>query len=282
MLRIAVPSKGTLCAPALDLLRSAGFAQRAHERALVCRDEQNDVEFVYLRPRDIPQYVAHGAIEMGITGLDHVLDREDEDPSLEIALHLGFGHSTLRFASTPGAFLDVGSLGGARIATAFPRLLRRYLDGEGVPATIFRVDGAVENSVRLGVADAIADVVASGATLAAAGLEPFGDIVASSQAVLVCSDLDQLASHMVVRRLRGVLLAREHVIVDYDVEDEKLDSTLAVASGYQAPTISPLSTPGSRAVRVLVEREKMDHTIDELCAAGARGVLVTRIETCRL
>jgi ATP phosphoribosyltransferase len=240
------------------------------------------VEFVYLRPGDIPQYVAHGAIQLGITGLDHVLDREDGDPTPKIALHLGFGRSTLRFASSPGAFDDVSSLRGARIATAFPRLLRRYLGGQGVSATIFHVDGAVENAVRLGVADAIADVVATGATLATAGLEPFGDIVATSQAVLIASDADGPAARMVMRRLRGVLLARDHVIVDYDVEDDDLHSTLAVASGYQAPTISPLSTAGWCAVRVLVEREKVDQTIDELCSAGGRGVLVTRIETCRL
>jgi ATP phosphoribosyltransferase len=280
VLRVAVPNKGSLAEPAAQMLREAGYRQRVDHRELVLSDPDNRTEFFFLRPRDIATYVGEGQLDVGITGRD--LLRDSGAPAQEI-LTLGFGASTFRFAARPGTAAGVDELAGLRVATAYPGLVAAHLTGLGVAATVVRLDGAVESAVRLGVADAIADVVSTGLTLRQAGLEPFGEPILFSEAVLVQGQHgDPLLVDQLVRRLNGVIVARGYVIFDYDVSTDLVDRACGVTPGIESPTISPLQHHGWVAVRALVPRVDTNRVMDELYDLGARGILVTDIHACRL
>jgi ATP phosphoribosyltransferase len=281
MLRIAVPNKGSLSDPASQMLTEAGYRQRSDHRELVLLDAENDTEFFFLRPRDIAIYVGSGRLDLGITGEDLLLDSAAPAESI---LALGFAGSTFRFAGRPGVATGVADLDGKRIATAYPGVVSAYLDGHGVRADVIRLDGAVETAVRLDVADVIADVVSTGTTLRNAGLEVFGEPLLSSQAVLVRQRgapadprVEQLA-----RRLQGVIIARQYVLMDYDIPDELVEKAVAITPGFESPTVSPLHHKGWSAVRSMVERKRTNQVMDELWTLGARGILVTDIHACRL
>ncbi|MGH8963169.1 MAG: ATP phosphoribosyltransferase [Jatrophihabitantaceae bacterium] len=281
MLRIAVPNKGSLSEPASQMLIEAGYRQRSDHRELVLLDTDNDTEFFFLRPRDIALYVGSGRLDVGITGEDLLLD---SGAQAETILPLGFAGSTLRFAARPGTATSVHDLAGKRIATAYPGVLESYLAERGLSADVIRLDGAVETAVRLDVADAIADVVSTGTTLRNAGLETFGDPLLTSQAVLVrrsgsdsAPKVDQL-----VRRLQGVIIARQYVLMDYDIPDELVEKAAAITPGIESPTVSPLHERGWSAVRSMVERKQTNRVMDELWDIGARAIFVTDIHACRL
>ncbi|MEJ5915714.1 ATP phosphoribosyltransferase [Pseudokineococcus sp. 1T1Z-3] len=282
MLRIAVPNKGALSEPATTLLREAGYAERRTGRELVVRDTANDVELYFLRPRDIALYVGAGTLDAGLTGRDLLLD---SGADAEEVLELGFASSTFRFAAPSGqAPADLAGLAGRRVATSYDGLVGAYLAGRGVDAPVVRLDGAVEISVALGVADVIADVVETGSTLRAAGLEVFGEPILQSQAVLVRrrgvdppAGLDTL-----VRRVEGVLVAREYVMVDYDVHVDRLDAASALTPGLESPTVSPLRDASYVAVRSMVRRTEVNAVMDGLYDVGARAILVTTIHACRI
>jgi ATP phosphoribosyltransferase len=284
MLRIAVPNKGMMSVPAAQMLREAGYRQRPDDRDLVCRDDANDVEFFYLRPRDIATYVGSGDLDLGITGRDLLVDSHSK---AEEILDLDFAGSTFHFAARPGT-LDGATprdLAGRRIATAYPGVVERYLAAAGVSAEVIPLDGAVENAVRLGVADVIADVVSTGATLRQAGLEKVGDPLLRSSAVLVRrAGVETLPSGFtqLLRRLQGVLVARRYVMLAYDVPTDQLDAAVALTPGIESPTISPLRREGWVAVEAMVLRAEMHRIMDELYDAGARAILVTDIHACRL
>ena len=277
MLRIALPNKGTLARPATEMLLEAGYRQRTDERDLTCLDGANDVEFFYLRPRDIATYVGSGDLDLGVTGQDLLLD--SASPVSEL-LTLGFGQATFRFAAPDAG----GGLDGKRIATAYPQLVERYLDKHHIAAEVVRLDGAVENAVRLGVADVIADVVATGATLRQAGLTPIGEPILESEAVLVGRVEAGLSTqaNQLVRRLQGVLVARRYVMLVYDVRADQLDQASALTPGIEGPTISPLHREGWVAVQAMVPRADVHKIMDELYDIGARAILVTDIHACRL
>ena len=284
MLRIAVPNKGTLADPAARMLIEAGYRQRSDHRELVLADPANDVEFFFLRPRDIALYVGAGRLDLGITGTDLMLD---SGASAETVLELGFGGSTFRFArsaSAPDAPKEVEDLGGRRIASAYPGLVRTYLTARGIEAEVIRLDGAVETAVALGVADVIADVVETGTTLRHAGLEVFGDALLHSEAVLIRprDAAPDPAIDQLVRRLQGVIIARQYVLVDYDVRDELVEAAVGITPGVESPTVSPLHTPGWSAVRAMVPADQTNLIMDQLWDLGARGILVTSIHACRL
>jgi ATP phosphoribosyltransferase len=281
MLRIAVPNKGTLSAPAAQMLREAGYRQRTDPKDLICRDEPNDVEFFYLRPRDIATYVGSGDLDLGITGRDLLVDA---DSPAEEVLDLSFGGATFHFAAPPESVASVEQMAGRRIATAYPGVVQRYLGERGLKADVIRLDGAVENAVRLGVADLIADVVETGATLRQAGLTVVGEPILRSSAVLVRrlgaptgGQADQL-----VRRLQGVLVARRYVMLAYDVQADLLDQASALTPGIESPTVSPLHRQGWVAVQAMVLRGDVHRIMDELYDVGARAILVTDIHACRL
>ncbi|MCL1800688.1 MAG: ATP phosphoribosyltransferase [Promicromonosporaceae bacterium] len=281
MLRIAVPNKGSLADSAAQMLSEAGYRGRRDHRELVLRDPENNVELFYLRPRDVATYVGAGTIDVGITGRDLLADSKSD--AIE-HLPLGFAKSTFHFAAPEGRMEELSDLGGKRIATSYPRLVRRYLKGVGVePAEIVRLDGAVESSVELGVADAIADVVETGSTLRAAGLEVFGPPLLQSEAVLVRSPKADPANGIstLTRRLVGIITGRDWVLLDYVVPDESLAATVALAPGLESPTVSPLIEGGWSAVRVMVRRANLNATLDKLHDAGARALVVSSVVAAR-
>ncbi len=280
MLRIAVPNKGSLADTAADMLAEAGYTGRRDPKDLHVIDPQNDVEFFYLRPKDIATYVGSGALDVGITGRDLLLDARM--PGAREVEALGFGGSTFRFAGPPGRFDSVKDLEGMRVATAYPGLVDGFLDEHGVAVDLVPLDGAVESAVRLGVADAVADVVSTGTTLRQAGLEIFGPIILESEAVLIAGPDEKEGTETLLRRLRGVMVARRFVLVDYDLPTALLDKAAAVAPGIESPTISPLRDPEWVAVRVMVARHGVNRVMDELYAIGARAILVTAIHAARL
>ena len=281
MLRIAVPNKGSLSEPAVQMLREAGYHQRTDARELVLLDTENDAEFFYLRPRDIAIYVGSGRLDVGITGEDLLLD---SSAPAEAILPLGFAASTFRFAALPGTASSVRDLADKRIATAYPGVVESYLRSQGISAEVVRLDGAVETAVRLDVADAIADVVSTGTTLRNAGLTIFGDPLLTSEAVLVRRRGEDGNGRVgqLVRRLQGVIIARQYVLMDYDIPDELIDRAVAITPGIESPTVSPLHNKGWSAVRSMVERKRTNMVMDELWELGARGILVTDIHACRL
>jgi len=278
MLRVAVPNKGSLADVASQMLQEAGYSGRRDPKQLVHLDAKNEVEFFYLRPRDIATYVGSGALDVGITGRDLLLDSQAD--AVEIA-SLNFGDSTFRFAG-PGQFKQLADLAGVRVATSYPTLVDTFLRGHNVEATIVKLDGAVESAVRLGVADAVADVVSTGATLRSAGLEIFGPVILESTAVLI-SRADRVEmSQTLLRRLEGTLVAREYVLVDYDLPVDKIDQATQIAPGIESPTISQTRESAWVAVRVLVRREEANDIMDALYELGARAILVSAIHAARL
>jgi ATP phosphoribosyltransferase len=281
MLRIAVPNKGSLAEPASQMLTEAGYRQRHDSRELVLIDADNETEFFFLRPRDIAIYVGSGQLDVGITGEDLLLD---SGAKAEPIMQLGFAGSTFRFAAMPGAASSVADLAGKRVATAYAGVVRSYLAGAGVDAEVISLDGAVETSVRLGVADAIADVVSTGTTLRNAGLEIFGEPLLTSEAVLIQRAGAQQSPRVgqLERRLQGVIIARRYVLMDYDIADELVEQAVAITPGIESPTVSPLHERGWSAVRSMVERRETNAVMDQLWELGARGILVTDIAACRL
>jgi len=288
VLRIAVPNKGVLSEPAAEMLAESGYRQRRSTKDLAVYDPDNDTEFFYLRPRDIAVYVAAGTLDVGITGRDMLLETApangDDNAAAEV-MPLGFGRSSFRFASPIESGIDrIDQLAGKRIATAYPVLLQAYLDERGIKAGVVKLDGAVETACRLGVADAVCDVVETGTTLRAAGLHIIGDPVLTSEAILVrregAEEIPAVAQ--LRRRLRGVMVARQYVLLDYDCPNELLEKATAVTPGLEGPTVSPLQTPGWSAVRAMVRQTDTNRVMDELWELGARAILVTSIHASRI
>lgn len=281
MLKIALPNKGALADDSVKILSEAGYRQRSDSRDLITLDSENEIEFYYLRPRDIAIYVSSGELDLGITGEDLLID---SGVSAEVLLKLGYGRSTFRFALPINTASNVSEkeLGGKRIATSYPGILRRALEERKLSARIVELDGAVESAIKLGVADAIADVVSTGTTLKQAGLAVVGTPILESEAVLISAKKMNDEGANLIRRLNGVIIARQYVLMDYDIKSELIDQACAITPGFESPTISPLRTQGWSAVRAMVPRKNAQKVMDELWAIGARGILVTDIHACRL
>lgn len=280
MLRVAVPNKGALSQSASEILREAGYRQRQDSKELTLIDADNGVEFFYLRPRDIALYVGEGTLDAGITGRDLL---RDSGAKAEEALTLGFGRSRFRFAGPAGRFTDLSQLEGTRIATSYVGVVQAFLEERRIDASVTRLDGAVESSIQLGVADVIADVVETGSTLRQAGLEVFGETILDSEAVLIIRSGDVPSDFEVFkRRVEGVLVARSYVMMDYDIRDEDVSVAIALTPGIESPTVSPLLREGWVAVRAMVPRDGSQRLMDELFEIGARGILLTDIHACRL
>jgi ATP phosphoribosyltransferase len=280
LLRIAIPNKGSLSTAAADILREAGYRQRQDSKELTLLDAENGVEFFYLRPRDIALYVGEGTLDVGITGRDLLLD---SGAKAEEVRRLGFGRSRFRFAARPGMLASLDDLAGKRIATSYVGVVRRHLEERGIDADVIRLDGAVETSIQLGVADVIGDVVETGSTLKAAGLEIVGEVVLDSEAVLISrAGAEPPGFDIFKRRLDGVLVARTYVMMDYDMPEDRLEEALALTPGLEGPTLSPLRRDGWVAVRAMVPRDGAQRLMDDLYGVGARAILLTDIHACRL
>jgi len=279
MIRIAVPNKGSLSDAASGMLREAGYKQRSDNRDLILIDSGNNVEFYFLRPRDIALYVGSGELDAGITGRDLLNDSETDAVEL---LGLNFGNSTFRFAKPIGSKID--SISNLKIATSYPTLLGKYLKSQHISAQVIKLDGAVETSVKLGVADVIADVVSTGTTLRQAGLEIFDNPIFFSEAILIGreSQINNADLQVLIRRLQGVVIARQYVLMDYDVPNSLLVQACELTPGIESPTVSPLQASDWSAVRAMVKREQTNDVMDKLWELGARGILVTDIHACRL
>lgn len=282
MLRVALPNKGALSESASEMLSEAGYRRRYEgSKDLTLIDPDNDVEFFFLRPKDIAVYVGSGRLEMGITGRDLAADSMAD---VDEVLDLGFGHSTFRYAGPAGAGWSTERLAGARIATSYPNIVRDDLKKRGIDAEVIRLDGAVEISIQLGVADCIADVVGSGRTLKVHGLEAFGDVLCDSSGVLISrQDAGVTPAMSQLRaRLQGVVFAQQYMMLDYNCPRELLDEVSRITPGLESPTVSPMADPAWIAVRSMVPRKKVNSIMDELAAAGAKSVIATDIRSCRM
>ena len=284
MLRVAVPNKGTLSEPASEILSEAGYRRRTDSKDLTVIDPVNHVEFFFLRPKDIAIYVGSGELDFGITGRDLVLD---SDAPVRECLALGFGSSSFRYAGPAGRDWTTADLAGKRIATAYPNLVRKDLADRRIDATVIRLDGAVEISVQLGVADAIADVVGSGRTLSLHDLVAFGDPLCDSEAVLIeRADKNgeggaKAARDQLVARIQGVVFGQQYLMLDYDCPRTVLDKATAITPGLESPTIAPLADEDWVAIRALVPRRGVNEVMDELAAIGAKAILASDIRFCR-
>lgn len=282
MLQIALPNKGALSESSVELLRAAGYRCRRDGRELMVRDNGNDMEFYFLRPRDIAVYVGKGLLDLGITGRDLALD--GDAPVVEL-MGLGFGKSAFRYAIPKEKDWTPDEFGGKRIATSYPKLVRDDMAQRGQDVSIVRLDGAVEISIQLGVADAIADVVQTGKTLEQAGLKIVGEPVMESEAIVVARDADFACDpdvRIFLDRLRGITVAREFVMIEYDAPEALLEQASALTPGIESPTVAPLSKPGWVAVKAMASRAGVNEVMDRLLALGAKGIIVTDIRTCRL
>lgn len=282
MLRIALPNKGALSEEAIKLLSEAGYHCRRKQNELLIHDAENAVDFFFLRPRDIAVYVGSGVLDLGITGRDLAYDSGTEVAEL---LSLGFGQSSFCYAVPNASTLDVAQFAGIRIASAYPNLVQRDLARRGITANVIRLDGAVEISIQLGVADAIADVVSSGRTLQQTGLKTIGTPILHSEAILI-GPSPEMKQHTEVRilldRIQGILVAAEYVIVEYDIQRSLLDEACRITPGIESPTIAPLNRTDWVAVKAMVKRHGVNRTMDELKRLGAKGIIITEIRSCRL
>jgi len=284
-LRVAVPNKGALSESAVEILSEAGYRRRTDLKDLTVIDPHNHVEFFFLRPKDIAIYVGSGELDFGITGRD--LARESRAPVHE-RLALGFGSSTFRYAAPAGRNWTIDDLAGRRIATAYPNVVRQDLAARGIEATVIRLDGAVEISIQLGVADAIADVVGSGRTLNLHNLVAFGETLCDSEAVLIeqidpnaAERPDAAARDQLVARVQGVVFGQQYLMLDYDCPRSVLDDATVITPGLESPTIAPLADPAWVAVRALVPRRGVNAIMDDLAAIGAKAILASDVRFFR-
>lgn len=281
MLKVAVPNKGSLSERAVAILEEAGYAKRQDPKALTVLDVTNNVEFFFLRPKDIAIYVAKGHLDLGITGRDLAADSL---ANVTEVMPLGFGASTFRYAGPREAQMDIDSLAGLRIATSYPNLVREDLKSRGIEAEVIRLDGAVEISIKLGVADAIADVVSTGRTLRKQGLVPFGPVICDSEAVVVArSGIELTDAHRVfLSRVEGILHAQNFLMLDYNVSRALLDEATKITPGLSGPTVSPLANEEWVAVRAMVPTKEANHIMDQLSNLGAKAILASEIRIARI
>lgn len=280
MIKVALPNKGMLFEPTMDLFRACGYKVSKTLKSLSSADPDNGVEFYFLRPDDIPMYVGRGIIDAGVTGIDF----EAEAGTLcEKLLDLGFGASK-HCAAVPNdsAYKTLEDLRHKRIATSFPEIVRNFF---GSPAPeLITLTGAVEISVSLGVSDAVVDVVETGTTLKQAGLRIMGEPLFRSQAALFShpgrGNLPEIAT--LRKRLEGKLVAMAWMMVEYDVPATLLDKACTITPGLSSPTVSPLHNKEWFAVKAMVKKSESNMVMDKLAELGCKGILLTAIETARI
>ena len=281
-LRVAVPNKGALSEAASEILSEAGYRRRGDAKDLTVLDPQNDVEFFFLRPKDIAIYVGSGELDLGITGRDLMMD---SDAPVTERLALGFGGSTFRYAAPAERDWTIYDIAGKRIATAYPNLVRKDLATKGIEADVIRLDGAVEISIQLGVADVIADIVGTGRTLRQHGLVAFGESLCDSEAVLIerenADPATETARAQLTARIPGVVFGQLYLMLDYDCPRAVLDEALKVTPGLESPTLAPLADEKWVAVHALAPRKGVNTTMDALAAIGAKAILASEVRFFR-
>lgn len=282
MLKIAIPNKGALSEGAVAIAKAAGYSCKRSGRELSVVDHKNGIEFVYLRPRDIAIYVGNGTLDLGITGRDLAFDSQ---APVEEVLPLNFGGSRFFYALPKEKDLLPDDFEGLRIATSYPAIVKADMEKRGLNTQVVELDGAVEISIRLGVADVIADVVESGRTLVEAGLKTVGEPIMLSEAILIAHNKEVAANEHVqtlIKRFQGVLTARQNIMIEYDIDRSNLAKACALTPGVESPTVAPLSKEGWVAVKSLIPSKGINETMDRLQSIGAKGIIVTDIKICRL
>jgi ATP phosphoribosyltransferase len=272
-MRIAVPSKGRLREPAIALLEDAGLGpETPGDRALAFPCRNAPVEALLVRADDVPEYVQDGVVDCGITGLDLVRER---GANVTEVLRLGFGACTLEAAVPVESDLkSIADLRGARVATTFPRLAAELLPE---PAELVQVDGSVELAPRLGLADAIVDLVSSGSTLRTNGLRSLGPLL-ESEAVLIAGLDPSEETQQLASVFRSVVQARSARYLMLNAPEESLEYICALVPGSRAPSILPLAEPGMVAVHSVVPAADVWRLLPQLEAAGASSILLMPVE----
>ena len=280
-LRIGIPSKGRLSELATELLLQAGVNFRRQDRSLFARVSSMPVEITFLRTDDIPTLCAEGAIDLGITGSDLV---QEANAEVQVRMKLGVGRCKLAICVPTHSDIERPSqLAGKRVATSFPNTTERFLKQHDAPVHLVKLNGSVEVMISLGVADAIVDLVETGSTLAANQLRILTEI-GHYETVLVqspaCRDL--ITADRIVRRLEGVVIARDYSLLEYNVPREKLAAAEAVTPGFTSPTVTSLEDSGWCAVRAMVKSSDVISIMEKLEALGALAILEMSINNCRL
>ena len=278
-LRLAVPNKGRLVEPSLQLLHDAGLIFEEHDRGLVSRVQNLDLDILFVRTNDVIEFVGDGVADLGITGIDLLAETGAELPRLR---DLGYGRCRLAAAvpnDTP--YQAVEDLAGLRVATAHPNTARRFFEEKRIPVEVIPISGAVEVAPRLGLAEAIVDLVSTGSTLVVNGLRPIGDVLAS-EAVLVANPTSQQRRgaelEAIDSMLSAVLAARDKKYLMMNAPAANLEELEAVLPALESPTIIPLAHAGMVAVHSVVGADEVWGLLPRLKAAGASGILVLPIE----
>jgi ATP phosphoribosyltransferase len=277
-LTLALPSKGRLREPSWTLLEASGVApQEPGDRVLQAHCRNADIDLLFVRADDVPEYVQDSVVDCGITGLDLLAER---DCNVEVLLRLGFGSCSLQAAvSMEDSATTIEDLEGRRIATSHPRIAARVLADRGVKADLVQVAGSVEISPRLGLADAIIDLVSTGSTLRTNGLRSIG-VLFESEAVLIgrAGSTDLEARRTLTTLLGSVINARANRYLLCNVSKERLDEVTALLPTKGSPTVMDLATPGVVAVHALVPAADIWALLPKLAACGASSILTLPVE----
>ncbi len=280
-LRIGIPSKGRLSELASELLHQAGLQFRRQERTLFARVSQLPIDIIFLRTDDIPVLCEEGAIDLGLTGSDLLAE---SGAAVSVRMPLGVGRCRLSLCVPESSGIQaLSQLDGKRVATSFPNLTQKFLASHGAKPHLVRLSGSVEIMVGLGIADAIVDLVETGSTLAANQLRILTDI-GEYETVLIQNshNRDTRMADRVVRRLEGVVIARDYSLLDYNIQRTKLAEAEGITPGFNSPTINSTEDPNWCSVRVMVKRKEVIAVMERLEAIGASAILETSITNCRL
>ena len=280
MIKMAVPNKGQLFEPTMQLLNACGYKVKKSWKTLSCIDTENNIEFFFLRPGDIPMYVGQGIIDIGITGLDF---NEEKGALAKPVLDLNYGNSRL-CAAVPkdSSYTTLEDIKDLRIATSFTGIVSRYFKSNDLK--LIELEGAVEISVNLGIADAVVDIVETGSTLKAAGLRIIGEELYTSQAAIVAhpDKVDIAEINTLKKRIEGHLVAQQHLMVEYDAPKTILDDACALTPGIESPTISTLKDPEWFAVKAMIKKSEAARIMDGLSALGCKGIVTAAIQSARI
>ncbi|CAM9851954.1 unnamed protein product [Discosporangium mesarthrocarpum] len=282
----AVPKKGRLYDRCMKLLDGAGMDHRRPERVDIAQCTNLPVTLVFLPAHDIATYVGEGNVDMGITGLDVLQETSVSEDEIEVAMELGFGKCKLCvLAPVSAGIKDVGTLAGKRIVTSFPELSRRFFskfDGPE-PTHIKYVSGSVEAACGLGLADAVVDLVETGTTMKAAGLEIVGEVL-NSQCLLIVGKKSKHRElvDLIVRRIDGYITAEKYMMISYNVSKADLDKAKQVTPGKRSPTVSQLEDKSWVAVQALINKKDTSSIMDSLQAVGATDILLFSLQNTRM
>ncbi len=280
MIKMALPNKGQLFEPTLQLLNDCGYKVRKNYKTLSCLDTDNNIEFFFLRPGDIPMYVGQGIIDLGITGLDF---NEEKGAIAQPVLPLNFGHSRL-CAAVPNEseYHTLDQIQDLRIATSFTGIVSRFFQRNDLK--LIELEGAVEISVNLGISDAVVDIVETGSTLKAAGLRIIGEELYRSQAAIFAHPgKEQIPEVLTLKkRIEGHLVAQEHLMVEYDAPKNILEDACQLTPGIESPTVSTLKDPEWFAVKAMIKKSEAARIMDSLSALGCKGIVTMSIQSARI